>query len=309
MGLSQLPKLSGERLHSTLLPGGGIILSVNYFLVSLNYALMVIIPIIVALFIRRRTAAPWRLFFIGAATFVLSQVLHIPFNQLVQRSGLLPSDLGPWANLLVYAGFLGLSAGVFEETARYLTYRYWAKDARSWSRGLMLGAGHGGIEAILLGLLAAVGFVGLMATVNSEVAMNAIPEEQRALVLQALAQITDGPWYNLVLGAVERVFAILAHLALSLLVLQVFLRRPIVWLLLAILYHALFNMVAVIGAVRLTSIQVEGLLAVFSLLSLFIIFRLRAPEPVEDAPPTDLPPAAPVELKPTDEAIDRSRYS
>ena len=64
---------------------------------------------------------------------------------------------------IIYAVFLGLSAGVFEETARYLTYRFWAKDARSWSRGLMLGAGHGGSEAILVGALAAVNFVALLA--------------------------------------------------------------------------------------------------------------------------------------------------
>jgi uncharacterized membrane protein YhfC len=282
----------------------------NHFLISLNYALMVLIPVIVAVVIRRRTAAPWRFFFIGAVTFILSQVFHIPFNWLVQRSGLLPSDLEPWANLLLYAGFLGLSAGVFEETARYLTYRYWAKDARSWSRGLMLGAGHGGIEAILVGLLAAVGFAGLIATVNNEVAMNAIPGDQRALLLQSLAQITDAPWYNLLLGAVERVLAILTHLALSLLVLQVFLRRSIIWLFVAILYHALFNMIAVVGAVRLSPIGVEGVLAICSLFSLFIIFRLRGPEPVEVQPPSvTLPPTAAIDLKPTDEAINRSRFN
>ena len=62
-------------------------------LLSINYGLMILIPIIVALFIRRRTAAPWRLWFIGAATFIASQVLHIPFNFVVQRSGLLPSEM------------------------------------------------------------------------------------------------------------------------------------------------------------------------------------------------------------------------
>ena len=113
----------------------------NTVLLSINYALMILIPIVVAILIRRCTGAPWRLFFIGAVTFIASQVLHIPFNFVVQRSGLLPSDTTLMTNLLLYAAFLGLSAGVFEETARYLTYRFWAKDSRSWSRGLMLGSG------------------------------------------------------------------------------------------------------------------------------------------------------------------------
>ena len=285
----------------------------NTVLLSINYALMILIPIVVAIFIRRRTGAPWRLFFIGAVTFIASQVLHIPFNFVVQRSGLLPSDTTLMTNLLLYAAFLGLSAGVFEETARYLTYRFWAKDARSWSRGLMLGAGHGGSEAIIVGALAAVNFVALLATVNSPTAMNALPAGQRQLVTDALAQILDAPTGMLLLGAVERLFAIAAHLAMSLLVLQVFLRRNIAWLFASIGFHTLLNMVAVVAAARLSPFATEGIIGLFALLALFIIFRLRAPEPVALQPElAPLPPpvdADALELKPSDDALDRSRYS
>ncbi len=282
-------------------------------LLSINYGLMILMPIIVALFIRRRTAAPWRLWLIGAVTFVASQVLHIPFNALVQRSGLLPTDTSLMTNLLLYAAFLGLSAGVFEETARYLTYRFWAKDARSWSRGLMLGAGHGGIEAILLGLLGVVNFVALLAAANNETAMSALPAEQRELVTGALAQILDTPTPMLLLGAVERLFAITAHLAMSLLVLQVFLRRNIAWLFASIGFHTLLNMVAVVAAARLNPYATEGIIGLFALLALFIIFRLRTPEPAAPEPelaplptPTD---TADLDLRPTDDALDRSRYN
>ena len=284
----------------------------NTALLSINYALMILIPIVVAIFIRRRTGAPWRLFFIGAVTFIASQVLHIPFNAVVLRSGLLSTDTTVWSSLIIYAAFLGLSAGVFEETARYLTYRFWAKDARSWSRGLMLGAGHGGIEAILVGALAAVNFVALLAAVNNETAMNALPADQRSLVTGALAQIMDAPTGTLLLGAVERVFAITAHLAMSLLVLQVFLRRNIAWLFASIGFHTLLNMVAVIAASRLSPFATEGIIGLFALLALVIIFRLRTPEPEPAPEPEALPPpadAAALDLRPTDDAFDRSRYS
>ena len=284
----------------------------NTALLSINYALMILIPIVVAIFIRRRTGAPWRLFFIGAVTFIASQVLHIPFNAVVLRSGLLSTDTTVWTSLIIYAVFLGLSAGVFEETARYLTYRFWAKDARSWSRGLMLGAGHGGSEAILVGALAAVNFVALLAAVNNETAMNALPADQRSLVTSALAQIMDAPTGTLLLGAVERVFAITAHLAMSLLVLQVFLRRNIAWLFASIGFHTLLNMVAVIAASRLSPFATEGIIGLFALLALVIIFRLRTPEPEPAPEPEALPPpanAAALDLRPTDDALDRSRYS
>ena len=283
----------------------------NTILLSVNYGLMILIPIIVALLIRRRTAAPWRLWFIGAVTFIASQVLHIPFNFVVQRSGLLPSDTSALTNLLLYGAFLGLSAGVFEETARYLTYRFWAKDARSWSRGLMLGAGHGGIEAILVGGLAAVNFVALLGVVNNETAMSALPADQRQLITDALAQITSAPTGTLLLGAVERLFAITAHLAMSLLVLQVFLRRNIAWLFASIGFHTLLNMVAVVAAARLNPYATEGIIGLFALLALFIIFRLRTPEPVAASEPEPLPPPpdAALDLRPTDDTLDRSRYS
>jgi uncharacterized membrane protein YhfC len=284
----------------------------NTALLSINYALMILIPIVVAIFIRRRTGAPWRLFFIGAVTFIASQVLHIPFNAVVLRSGLLSTDTTVWSSLIIYAAFLGLSAGVFEETARYLTYRFWARDARSWSRGLMLGAGHGGSEAILVGALAAVNFVALLAAVNNETAMNALPADQRSLVTSALAQIMDAPAGTLLLGAVERVFALTAHLAMSLLVLQVFLRRNIAWLFASIGFHTLLNMVAVIAASRLNPFATEGIIGLFALLALVIIFRLRTPEPEPAPEPEALPPpadAAALDLRPTDDTLDRSRYS
>ncbi len=281
----------------------------TYFLLLLNFALMLVIPIGVAMFIHRRTGAAWRLFFIGTVTFILSQVFHIPFNWVVQRAGLLPGNLESWANLLLMAAFLGLSAGLFEETARYLTYRYWAKDARSWSSGLMLGAGHGGIESILLGLLGAVNIVGLLVTLNNEALLSAIPAEQQALINATVANLLATPWYGLLLGAAERVFAIAAHLALSVMVLQVFRRGSLRWLFLAIGYHAVFNMLAVIAVTRVGPYATEGLLAVFSLLSLFIIFKLRSPDPVPvELEPLPSPLIDPANLEPTDDVIDRSRY-
>ncbi len=283
----------------------------NYILLSINYAAMILIPIIVALFIHSKTRASFRFFFIGAVTFILSQVLHIPFNAVVQSAGWLPTDLTSWPNLLLVGLFAGLSAGVFEETARYLTYRFWAKDARSWSRGLMLGAGHGGIEAILLGALGAISFVSLIATTRNETAMSVLPAEQRALVEGALADILNTPWYGLLLGGLERVFAILAHLAMSVIVLQAFLRRSIRWLFLAIGYHAALDMLAVVAVQRVGPYATEGLLAVFSLLSIYVIFRLRTPDPVapEPEPLPPPPPAEPLDLQPTGDALDRSRYT
>lgn len=279
-------------------------------LLALNSILMVIMPIAVAIVIRRKTGAGWPLFFIGAATFILSQVFHIPFNWIIGRTGWLPADVTPWLNLIIVAVFYGLSAGVFEEGARYLTYRFWAKDARSWSRGMMLGAGHGGIEAIVLGLLLLVNNFTLLIMASSASIMRTVPADQQSLILSAAEQVLQTPWYQIPIGTLERAFAIIAHLALSVMVLQVFLRGSHRWLFLAIGYHALLDAAAVLASQRWGIYVTEGIIGLIALLGLFIIFRLRTPEPVEPEPEPLPPPGLDSSsLQPTDEMIDRSRYS
>ena len=281
-----------------------------YFLLSLNFLLMIAMPLALGWFIARRRGASWRLFGIGAVTFIAAQVFHIPFNFLVDRSGILPEDLSIVTNLVIVALFLGLSAGVFEEGARYLTYRYWARDARTWGKGLMLGAGHGGVEAIIVGLLGGINFVAL-AAMRSGALLEQMPAEQLPLVEAQIEALFATPLHLALLGAVERIFALTAHLALSLMVMQVFMRGRIRWLLAAILWHTLLNAVAVFAINTWNAVVTEALIGVIALLSLGLIFWLREPEPIEEElePLPEAGPAPPLAAKVTEEALDRSRYS
>lgn len=278
-------------------------------LYALSYLLMLGMPITLGIMIARRRGAGWALFGMGALTFVASQILHIPFNWLIlQRWQLLPTDTAVTLNLVLLAAFAGLSAGVFEEGARYLTYRWWAKEARTWGRGLMLGAGHGGVESILLGLLAVIN-VGALALMRSGRLLELAPAAQIPLLEQAFAAVFDVPWYMALFPAAERLFAICAHLALSLLVMQSFVRGQLRWLGMAVLWHAAFNFVAVFAAVRWGAVVAEGLLGVAALLSVGLIVALRTPEPPAFTPeplPADEP--ARRSLITTGEMLDRSRY-
>ncbi len=276
----------------------------------LNAALMIAMPLILARFIAVRRGAGWGLFGIGAAAFVLSQVGHIPFNWLVlQRLGWLPADTTVRSNLIVLALFLGLSAGIFEESARYLAYRYWATKARSWGRGLMLGAGHGGIEAIILGVLVALN-IAVLARMRDGPLINVVPEDQLPLVKAQIEATFSAPWHLIILGAVERLFALCFHLAASLLVLQVFLRGQLRWLLASILWHTILNATAVIAVSTWNPYVTEGLVGLLALGSLGIVFWLKRPEP-EPSPLEPLPeagPVRPVDVPLTAERLDRSRY-
>lgn len=279
-----------------------------YLLLAVNGLLMLLAPLVVVWLLRRHRAVGWSLWGMGAATFVLSQVGHIPFNSLVVR--LWQPDLT--TQLIPYFIFLGLSAGLFEESARYLTFRFWAKEARSWGQGLMVGAGHGGIEAILVGLLfflqvANLVFyrVGLLDT-----ALKSVSSEEIALLDAAATALFSLPWYEALLGGVERIFAICLHLSASLMVLRAVTTGNWGWYAAAIGWHALTNTVSLYLAQTVSPLAAEGLLFIIALLSLGFIFAIRTPEPVP--PPLEpLPPPAPVELKPVtfDAAkLDESRF-
>jgi uncharacterized membrane protein YhfC len=289
----------------------------------LNGLWMVLLPAGLGFYLARkfRTDAddmvPRRLLLIGAATFVLSQVFHIPFNQFILAPGLnalglaARSDaLRPLANALA----AGLSAGLFESGARYLAYRWWAKDARSWGRGLLLGVGHGGIEAIILGVLVIWGFIQMSALRNANLAQF-YSADQLTLAQQQVSAYWSLNWYDSLLGAFERTFTLPIHLAASLLVLQVFTRKRLYWLGLAIGWHALADA----GLVYLLTITrniylTEGWGALVGVASLVIIWRLRQPEPLVQEKRADTPTPAPLILshlprpEETTEQLDQTRF-
>lgn len=285
----------------------------------LNFLLMIVIPVGVGWFVARRRRVGWKLFAVGMSGFVLSQVFHIPFNWLVlQRWALLPTDITVTGNLLILAIFLGLSAGVFEEVTRWALYRFGIQDARTWGKGLMYGAGWGGIEAILLGAIGLLNFA-LLFGMQQGYFQGMIPAGQEELVAQQIEAMFGLPWYMTLLGALERVFAICLHLALSVMVLQCFVRRNGLWLAAAILWHAVVNATAVF-TIRYAApligdnqagLLTEAVVAVFALISLVIIFRLRTPEPepalIEPLPPPPLAP--PLDGPVSAETLEKSKYS
>ncbi len=290
-------------------------MNILYITHLLNGLLMLALPIGLGIYLTWKFRLGWRLWWIGAATFVLSQVAHIPFNSLVLNpflQGPTLFSLGSKVEQLVTAIALGLSAGLFEELARYAMYRWWAKDARSWRTGLLAGAGHGGIEAILLGSLVLYSYVQVLILQNVGLE-SIIPAESIDLAQQQIAQYWAIPWYDSLLGALERAFTIPFHIAASLLVLQVFTRRQLRWLWLAVAWHTVVDGLAVYSMSQWGIYITETIIGTLSVISIIIIFALRQPEP-EPAPTIIEPLPPPVSLaqiepaKETPETLDNTRY-
>ena len=249
---------------------------------ALSPALMILVPLVVAIWLARRWRLDWAIFGLGAFTFVISQVFHIPFNQFLLNPllGRIGDDGWAW---VVVALALGLSAGVFEEIARYLVLRRRTQRVRDWRGGIFFGLGHGGIEAILLGILALYAFVQAF-SLRGVALETVIPPEQLALAQAQLESYWGMAWYEPLWGSLERLSAMAFHLLATTMVFLAVIEKRSGWLIAAILGHTLFNAFALVLLREVGVATTELALAGIGALSLWGAIRLRVRFPNLDDP-------------------------
>lgn len=231
------------------------------FTYTLSTLLVIIVPIIFALILRRYFRVSWFLFGIGTVTFIGSQVVHLPLNNLLSKIGLLPESGMQPESILPVAIILGLTAGLCEELARAVSY-WLLKGARKFEDGMMLGLGHGGIEAmIMLGILNAGTLQQLFALRGADLQSMGLSAEQITFIGQQMDLFNRSSLLAFASFA-ERLLAMSMHVILSLIVLAGFQNRKWLGIGAAILYHALVDALAVFTAYRTSNaLIIEGVLA------------------------------------------------
>jgi uncharacterized membrane protein YhfC len=285
----------------------------------LNGFLMIAIPVVLGIYLTNKSHLTWKLWLIGACTFIIAQIFHISFNTYILNPILEKIQQAmPVANSsLVIAILAGLSSGIFEECARYGMFRWWLKQPLSWWRAILSGAGWGGIESIILGVLVTLGFINMMAYRNLDLSSLNISPDQLSIARQQIQAYWSLPWYDSLLGALERTFVIPFHIAASVLVLQVFTRKPghqqLWWLVLAILYQTILDGSAVFIGGQWNAYIAEAVLGVMAVLGIIIIFALRQPEPEPTAPlplPNQGEPLVftPTPIEETSDNLEDTRY-
>ena len=195
-----------------------------------------------AIWFFRRRDGTFATFLTGALCFLISQpLLRIPLIRLLGQK----SDwftLLPYTNIVLYYLIMGFTAGLFEETARFIALKFIRRGCTSWIDGIAYGLGHGGIEATWL------------------------------FVMQVLPLIRQGQTgINLAIGAWERIFTILVQIGLSFLVLYGIKTHRMRWLIIAIALHTLVDFLIIIGNVWI----VEGLITVEGILSLIFVIKSK----------------------------------
>ncbi len=201
--------------------------------------LTVALPIGIMAALHKR-GGKWRAFFIGAAIFILfAMILESLLHSLI-----LMSSFGKTiqSNIWLYTFYGSLTAGLFEETGRFLAFRYLLKGQTQPITALSYGIGHGGAESILL-----IGFTMLANLVVLLLAMSGMsfPADFQAVVDTLLA---SSPVLYLWSG-VERVTAMIVHLSNSVFVFAAVNRYGKPWLFYAAIgTHAAVNIITVIAS-------------------------------------------------------------
>lgn len=259
--------------------------------VLVQFPLMILFPLALGWWLRRRYGVSWGVFGAGVLTFIASQVVHLPLNYAL---GLLGGGRGValWP-LPLLALVAGLSAGVCEEGARWLVLRFFLKRQRGWRSALQFGAGHGGGEAIIFGLLALTSFISMIALRTLGNSALGVTPEAADQVRAAQTAYWASPWVLPIVGGAERLFAIAVQIALTQVVMLSFTRKKIVYLAAAIGLHALVDTWAVWAMPTLGVAAVEGGVALLAAGALWLIWRLReAPIVPPPAPDIIVPTAA-----------------
>ena len=281
VGAGVLWGLAGGMLFSLILPFGGLI------------------------WMRKRFCRSVKPFFIGMAVFAVFQLFtRIPLLQAVlPLTGWFQQMAQiPW----LYSLFLGLTAGIFEETGRYLAFRFVLKKERRFEDVLLFGLGHAGMEMIALLGLTYLNNILLALMLNSGM-LDTLPGLDAAAI-ELLTQQLSGITLPLIgVALYERLVTLALHMGFSVLVLySVRAKRPVrikeksdsgvqvsyavkegnpFWFLLAVLLHGAID--SMIGLLPYYfGVEAWGLELVFTLFTALLaggVFLLKRRFDAEDA--------------------------
>lgn len=222
----------------------------------LQLAIMFGVPPILWVVLTRRLGVSWRVVGLGCLTWLtaLPFIIGVPIAAT--------AVLGPQP--LVWPVALSLTAGIVEETSRFLYYRRSRvlRDPANWRAALVAGAAHGGVESIVLGLQTLFGVIALFFMRDQ------LPAEMQA--------IQPEPAYFLI-GAASRLLIIVGHIGLTFLVWRAVSRGETWAYPLAIVIHIVVDLIAFVQPIVLPGADWLGYVAVIGLAvgSLWLIVRSR----------------------------------
>lgn len=173
-----------------------------------------------------------------AAFFIFVYVLESALHSIVLKSAS-DGSIEMMKQPLLFVLYATLAAGVFEETARFLSFHLLKRKYKGFSTAISYGIGHGGIEVLMLVTLGMVSNIVISVMVNAGMAESLGSTPATLNLVNTLIETAPGLFF---VSGIERISAVAVQISLSVLVWQGVNTKGRVWLYpAAIVLHALVD--------------------------------------------------------------------
>lgn len=252
----------------------------SFVSISVLLAFSVIAPIAVAIWWVKKHNERISTVIAGAATWLVFAIIleSIPKAVFFDPDSSLGSTV--LGNPVLYTIIGCLLAGIFEETGRLVMFSTILRKRTNKETAISHGIGHGGFEAMFLMVNMAVQYLVFASMINAGT-FDAFLENTAATGadISALQTVPDQlmAWTagTSILSIIERIFAILLHIGLSVIVFHAVRdKKPLAYIL-AVVLHALFDVPAALYQFGVISEMyiIEIMLGVYSILFFIIMYK------------------------------------
>lgn len=247
----------------------------SILLMITNMILSLLIPLGAIIFFRKREKISMKPVFIGMLIFfVFSQILEKMLHFIVIGNNLISSAM----LFSIYGAF---AAGIFEEVGRFVAFKTVLKKNREWKDGIAYGLGHGGIEFILIGALGAIQSLIYLFMINNgtfdTLLTSNLQDSQLEQVNQLKDQLINLNAGSIGIGIAERIMSFGIQIALTMVVFYGIKYRKNIFLLIAVLLHALVDFPAALYQTKIiTNVYlVEGFIAVLFVIAIIFLIKSK----------------------------------
>ncbi len=242
------------------------------FFISLVCTL--ILPFIVILVLALKKRISMIPLLVGAGAFLVSQVvLRIPIlNALSGMSWFTDFARGNYVLYIILVG--GLSAGLFEETARYIGARFLLKGKTGYKDCISFGLGHGLCEVVLLVGLGGINnilYSFLINTGSYDLIAGMMPAGQAE---QLIAIMTGASAFDVYLGIIERISSVCFHVFATVLVFIAVNHKNNLYYIYAVLSHTVLNS-GIVFLARVNALLSEIVFLIVAAGLFYLIIRLK----------------------------------
>lgn len=247
--------------------------AIVFMIITLLLSVLVPVIFLILLLVKggKELFLPW---LFGALGFFVPQIIiRIPALQILGEISAVKDFIGEYP--IIYFLILALTAALFETAGRVIVFKLLLRKNISYKTSLAAGAGHGGIESIMLVGMTYINNLIYSILINTGLISMLIKDPS---VLNTLTgALTGTPNELFLMAGFERIFTIVFHICLSLLIaLFVSKGRTVSGAVLVVLLHAAIDFTVVFMQYKnISFFLIEGLLLLVAAASLVIVISIR----------------------------------